>query len=344
MSLSLKFLKVTKMMHKSFENIFRGGAEHRRMMLPEASAAILKVASQCADISNLAAKNISCKWSEPAMINANYTKNDLLTEYDKRMNQWIKEAAMEKNKSRPRIAFPRTTVAQKNGYRAAIREETKLMETIHRYTELTANNTIETRVENCWEIVMQTAVLISTLIELADEKALSSSNQCLSATVTNYKKQVTVDLASKEQKSEILHRLQATNKIAYSIVLGLSNGHLYVISYADDTKNYCGFIFVDTPVHIAATSCKDARITYIETLQGHRKSPLARRLVHWIQTTARDSGYKSLYSTTIVPDTAFWVQCGFKVQDAVDSEKTFEVVKKLVIYDMNPMRIENLVN
>ena len=340
MKSSLRFLKVARMMHKSFENIFKGGAEHRRMMHSEASAAILKVASQCADISNLVAKHIDCQWPDPDMINAQYVKDDLLMEYDKMMNQWIKEVAMEKNKCRPKYFFPRTTLAQKNGYRAAIQEEAKLMESIHRHTELPVNSTIEVRVENCWGIVIQTAALTSILVGLADERTSSGAHQCLPAAVINYKKQVTVDLASKEQKSEILNRLQTTNKFASSIIMGLSNGHLYVISYIDDIKNYGSFIFVDSPVHMAATEYKDARITYIETLPNHRKSSLAKRLVHWIQTTAGDHGYTSLYSTSILPNTTFWIECGFKVQEPVDSEKTIEVV----IYDMNPMRIENLVN
>ena len=340
MLFSLRFLKVARMMHKSFENIFKGGAEHRRMMHSEASAAILKVASQCADISNLVAKHINCQWSDPTMINAQYVKDDLLTEYDKMMNQWVKEVAMEKNKCRPKFFFPRTTLAQKNGYREAIREEANLMESIHRYTALPLNSTIETRVESCWEIVIQTAALTYMLMRLADEKASFTPHQCLSAAVVNYRKQVTVNLASKEQKSEILNRLQAINKLASSIVMGLSNGHLYVISYTDDTKNYGGFVFVDSPVHMTATASKDARITYIETLPGHRKSSLAKRLVYWIQTTARENGYTSLYSTSILHVTAFWVECGFKIQESVDSGKMIEVAT----YDMNPMRIENLVN
>ena len=335
--MAFKFLKMSSKLHNSFQNIFAGGAEYRNMMHSEASAALLKVAFQCMDVSYFVAKHINCHWSESNMIIAKNLKENLMTEFDGMMNQWKKEVSVEKKKS---TQFIRITLAQNLGFRAAIKEEGELMGLISGYTQLPVNVRIEVREEFCKNIAMQASTLMSALTEMVYGKPVlkspSSIQLCLLSTPSNCNRQMTVGLASKEQKSEILNKLQTMKQFTSSAVMGLSNENLYAISYTEDTKKYCGFIFVNMPVHTMANLNRDARITYVEILPDHRKSLLAKGLLSWIQTSARDNGYVSLYSESLVPSESFWIKCGFKVQK--------ERGCKLAIYDMNPMNIENLVN
>ena len=327
---NLKFMRVANSVHKSFSNLFTGGAEHRKMMHPEACAAIVKVVCLCTDVSKFVAQHISCQWSSGIRYNASNLKDNMMTEYSQLLNQWRKHVAEEKMAFK--TIFPRTTLAQTKGFRAAIREETHLMELIKMYTKIQMNSPMQVRESHCKTIAVQAAALASVLTGLVKESELPGIQQCLTRlTVVNCTRKAVVNLASKEQKYAILTRLQSTNN--YAKVMALSNLNLYVISY--DTQHHCGFIFIDSPVHVChplTGNTRSAEIYYIETLPSHRKSSLAKRLLQWVKATAKKNGYQSLCTSSIKPSGTFWAKCGYRVEYTTAT------------LNLNPMSVENLVN
>lgn len=329
---NLKFMQVAGSAHKSFKNLFTGGAEHRKMMLPEANAALLSLVCKCIEVSKFVAKHISCQWSQGILLNAENLKENMATEYSSFLTQWKKQVEMERGDKL--TLFPRTTIAQKNGFKDALKEEKTLMEMILNYTKIQMNSPT-VREEHCKTIAVQAATLSAVLSGLVDEKLLPSIQRCLTVAIVNCMRKTTVSIATKEQKSSILNRLQ-NKKIASNVVMELGNFSLYVISYEmiESVIDYVGFIFVDAPVHQPNRSRK-ARIAYVETLPCHRRSLLAKRMIQWVGHTAKENGYQSLYTTSMLPNGIFWVKCGFSLEEGKP---------RMAVLNLDPMNIENLIN
>ena len=315
--MTVKFVVVALSADRSFKNLFTGGAEHRKMMRHEASAAISKIVCLCADISKFLARHISSPWSIDAILSASNLKEDTLVEYSCLLNQWKKQRALEKGTGL--VLFPRTTLAETDGFRAAIKGGEQLMELIHVYTK-----SFKTEQKIFETIAEQAAVWAAALTDMMD--VLSKSDQ------TKVKRNAIqqVSLASKEQISAILNQLQSTKRLASNVLMELGNCTLYVISC---DKNALGFIFLDAPVHIPLTeySKGSVKIAYIETLTSH-KTAIAARLLRWVKTSAKDNGYKSLYVKSFLPNGNFWTKCGFSLGQTE------------ALCSLDPICIDNLVN
>ena len=334
--MSIRFFKTAANVHIAFDNLFTGGSEHRNMMHSEASAAILKLACRCTDLSNFLAAHLCCPWSDFIVKNATRLKDDLLTAYDGAWNRWKKEEALKKKGYATRFDFPRMILANTTNYRIVMEEESNLMESVDQFKRLVPRATTETVNENGKKIALQTARFISLLIGMVDKAASDVTIQLLSDPVVCFIKQVTVRKANNKQKFEIINRLQA-NKISYlSVGIRLCNQTLYVISHIHHPDDYYGFAFVDSSVHMTADAKKDANIIYIEINQIHRNMSLGRELIQWIKTTARENGYTSLFTTSHTGSShaQFWVKCGFKIDGK----------EKIAVWNTNPMCIENIVN
>lgn len=327
---NLKFMQIAGSAHRSFNNLFIGGAEHRKMMLPEANAALLNLVCKCIEISKFVAEHISCKWSPGIILSAENLKDNVSTEYSSLLNQWKKQVERERG---TKTLFPRTTLAQKTSFKAVLEEEKTLMEMIRTYTKIQMNSPMAVREELCKAIAAQTATLSAVLSGLVDEKLLPSIQKCLTLAIVNCMRRTVVSVATKEQKSGILNRLQH-KKLAFNVMMELGNCNLYVISYDTD---FVGFIFIDSPVHTMhkASESRKAKIAYIETLPGHRRCLLAKRMIQWAGYIAKENGYQSLYATSMLPNGIFWVKCGFSLENAKP---------KMAVLNLNPMNIENLVN
>ena len=325
-----RFMHVAGSTHSSFCNLFYGGAEYRKMMESEKRAALVKLVCLCADISKFVAKHIACQWSGGLMLNAAKLKENMISEYSDLMNRWRKQVAMEREASKP--IFPRTTLSQTNGFKAAIREEEQLMQLIRMYSSL-QKSSMEVMESHCRTIAIQAATLASVLTGMVKESALPSIHQCLTVAISNSTRNFVVALANKSQVSVVLNRLQSTKSLASSVVMELSNQTLYVFSYVGDADHYCGLIFLDTPVHTQAASTRRAKIAYIETLPYHRKCSVAKRLIQWIKTTAKENGYQSLYAESVMLCSVFWIKSGFHI-NAPDTAAC----------NLDPMSVENLVS
>lgn len=324
---SPKFIQIAHSASKSFNYLFTGGSEHRKMMQQEAGAAIVKIMCLCTDISKFVAKHTSCQWSDGIIRISSNLKDDMLVEYTDLLNQWKKNVIVER---RLRSPFPRTTIAQTEGYKAAIREEKRLMELVDMYVKLQGNSAVQ--ISHCMTIVEQAAVLGEVLTGMV------KASLKISILPNIQVQEATVGLASKEQTSSILNHLQSARKLTSNVIMELGNCSLYVISY--DPSSYIGFAFIDAPVHIALdrnslnsiNSINSAKIAYIETLPNHRKTSIATRLLQWIKASAKDSGYKSLYVKSFLPNGNFWMKFGFTLGDS------------RAICTLDPMCLENLIN
>ena len=339
-SSDLKFMRDVSSAHRAFKNIFTGGAEHRMMMLPEANAALLDLVCLWAAVSKSVAQHASCQWSPGTILNAENLKDDMSAVCSESLKQWKKQVGLERGTN---SLFPRTSLAQKGKYRAAIQEEKTLMEMILEYSDYHSKlqrgpmTDFKLKAQALWSeayckgIAFQAAGVAAFLSGLVDERLPKSIKKRLTVAIFNCRRGATVSVATMEQKKSILNRLQYTHKFASNVVMELGNCNVYVISY--DTGNYCGFIFVDSPVHDSAkTHSRKAKIAYIETLPGHRRSALAKRMIQWVYHTAKENGYQSLYATSMLPSELFWVKCGFSVE------------RQMAVYNIDSMCIENLLS
>jgi hypothetical protein len=329
-------------MHTAFKNLLTGGSEHRKMMLPEADATLLRLVCKCIDFLKFAAKHANCQWSTDIILHAENLKENTLVEYSSLQNRWKKQMGIEKEtkfslpqitqdgEKETKICFPRITLAQKSGYKAAIKEEYTLMQSILTYIKIQTNSQVKE--EQCRTIVTQAATLSAVLSGLVGEDLLSSIHKSLATSCT---KNLMINLATADQKSSILNTIRCTRNLAFNVVMALSNFDLYVISYSPDS--YASFIFMESPVHKPIESTRKAKIAYIETLSCHRKTYMAKKLIQWVEKTAKENGYQSLYATTVKPNKIFWEKCGFKLE--LDSN----IVLNLVL-NLDPMSIENIVN
>ena len=332
--MSTKLFNAAAKFHSSFENLFTGGSEYRKMMHSEASAAILKLAFQCTDLSKIVANHIKYPWSDIISKNAASLRDDMLTEYIGTLNQWKKEMAMERNKYTRYVHFPRMTPAILPYFKKLIGDELSLMESFKQYQRLDTRASTEIARECCIIIAMQAARLVSTLVGMVDRVGSDAVIKLLSDPIVSYMKQVTVCKANNKQKFEIINQLQARNVPDSSAVTRLSSETLYVISHIKNQDDYRGFAFVDSSVHTTANEKKNASITYIEIMPSYRNMSLGKELIQWIKTTARDNGFSSLCTESLNPHVSFWTKCGFKIHEK----------DNIATWDTNPMLIENIVN
>lgn len=313
--MTLKFLQIANSADQSFRNLFTGGTEHRKMMQPEVGAAIVRIAFLCSDISKFVAKHTSCDWSDDVMLSSSKLKDDMVVEYSDLLNQWKKSVVLEKEARKP--LFPRTTLAQTIGYKAVIREQKQLMELIGIYFKIQGSVVAS----HCKTIAQQAGVLVDALKEMA--KVILQSSIC-----PTLSQRETVTLASKGQTSAILNRLQS--HLTSNIIMELGNCSLYVMSR---DSSYLGFVFLDTPVHTPKLNdSKSVKIAYIETLNGHRRTAIATKLLNWVKATAKDNGYKSLYVKSFLPNGKFWMKFGFTLG------------KAQATCCLDPMCLDNLIN
>ena len=335
-------------MCESFENLFINGTQHRIMLFSEANASILRVACRCIDLSSYVAKHMQCDWSIPTMTHAKQLKENLLAEYDRLTQQWKMEVKMEKQSREHHLttmlSFPRITLTQKSGYATAVKEVKRLNDLIHKYAQLPSASAKDARQECCRAIAEQSGRLTAVLAGLVDEQpflCIPAVQQDKPKPAPDCDKKITINQAKREQKSDVLNRLQMGKRFTSNVIMELSNENLYVISCrdTDDHESYQGFVFVDSPVHKPARTAgsRTARITYIEILHGHRRSSLAKTLIQWIKINARENGFQSLYATSVLPNENFWEKCGFKMHTSMTGTT-------VAICDVNPMSIENLIN
>ncbi len=222
------------------------------------------------------------------------------------------------------------------------------MDYIHKYILFRSSSVmheVRGREEWCLTIAEQTARLISTLTGLVDETSSPRIKQFLTWIDSNKKRKTTINQADKNQRSEILNKLQISKTFTSNVIMELSNLNLYVISYTDDPKNFNGFIFIDLPVHMPADEEKTANINYIEIIPAYRNSTLAKKLIKWTKDTALENGYISLYTESLLPNETFWMKCGFRprkmLAHQLDLDKPYTGI---AICDVNPMSINNIIN
>jgi N-acetylglutamate synthase-like GNAT family acetyltransferase len=352
MTYSMQFVSIARKMYESFENLFTKGTQNRIMLCSEVDASILRVACRCIDISSFVSKHAHSKWSVPVMLNCKKLKENVLNEYEALVHKWKGEMILERKQrnviSAMTYLFPRITLTQKIGYQAAISEARKLMEHIKKYVKLPSDTKQQVREEYCLIIAEQTGRLTATLTGLVDETSAPIIQKYLSQAITSSKPTTVVRLANREQRSDILNQLQASRKFTSSVMMQLSNMHIYVIYHEleDDTHDitcYHGFVFVDLAVHMSAsvdpTIQRIAKIAYIEIKPAHRNAGLAKRLLQWIKLTARENGYQYLYSSTLSPNETFWTKCGFRLQKTIGPK-----FDSIAICSVNPMSVDNLIN
>jgi hypothetical protein len=324
-------------MDKAFKDIFEGGAEHRRMMHSEASAAILQVASRCAETLMMLGKYSSYPWSIPILKNAASIKRVLLDEYSLALSSWRRERSIEKLVSMKNAIYHRITLAETPGFQNAIDEEATMMEHIDKYAEISRVPKQYTRAGgvalHCEALVLQVARFMCTLVGIIDKKAAKKVRAHVEEPVFNSRR-VFLGIATDRQKFEILHKLQEEKGLGSDEVLRLSHKTIFVMSHGAETEEYHGFIIVDTPFYMPAADKKTVEITHVEIASSYMETSLGREVTQWIKSTARGNGFKLLCSKTLKPSRDFWIECDFDVRER----------SGIAIFDLDPMIIENIIN
>lgn len=312
MAYSQRLLKLSNLAHALFEENMTGRNTHRSMFIPEMNSVILIVACRFLDVAKFFAYHSGAAWSKTARFNAMQIINEVLIKYDRHIAQWKEE----KLKERHGYTFPRcniATTAQKKEFKAILDNEMQLIQYIKAYTQLSKCSTDKAQTQQSGSIMMETVSLVSSLIALVDQEYAIFVQKYISMAITNSKSNALVDIANNKQRSEIVDMLKATTHFTDSVIMAMSTENFYVISFVDDPeKTICGFAITNQAVHKEAGENKEVVITYIETIQGHRRSLVATRLLMALKTTAKSNGYHCMYAVSVYPNLMFWKKCGFE--------------------------------
>ena len=334
-SYTQRLLKLTNLADALFTENMTGRNTLRVMHIPELNAAILIVACRFLDIAKLFAYHSGAVWSRSARFNAMHIISEVLINYDRQVARWKEE----KLKVRHGYAFPTTNiteVARREKLREIIESERQLVEDIKAYTGISKFIAEKIRKQRSASIMLDTVSLASSIIALTDQAYADSMRRYICMAVTNSEVDVTINLASSQQKSKIImETLKESMNFTDSVIMAMSNEHFYVISYVDKPEVVCGFAITNQEVHRPAGECKDVVITYIETMQGHRRALIASRLLECIKASARDNGYHCMYAVSVYPNLLFWRKCGFEArQNGNKSQLAFCCLNKMSFYNI----------
>ena len=308
MAHTLKLYKLSKLSSNLFDENFTGRNAHRDMLTPEMNAAILITASRFIDVVKMFAFYSGAQWANTIKHNADQINKEVMDGYDNFLDQWN---AQKQKISKGKIIDRYKLVCQ-IGYKDIMDIKTQLMNVIHGYTHLPKDCPFRVRVSYMEVAILQLADLIASLIGLVDKNMAFSVKQHLSIAVVNSNRRVTIGPASKEQRKKILNRLQESKRFNSGTIMSMSIENIYALSFEGDTRNVCAYAITKLPVHVKAAEAKDIMVTYIETIPGLRWSGLARELLEYLQTTAKDNGYLRMYTVNFQPSNVFWAKCGFE--------------------------------
>ncbi len=337
MSNVARLRKLSNLAHTMFEENFTGRNAVRKMLIPEMNSAVLIAACKFADVAKVLAHYSDAAWSKTSKFNTCKVTNEIMQMYDTMAERWREE----KLKERHGRVFPRLCIINKSGYKAILDEEVQLMRSILDYTKLAEGGgpLFSARAATmAADIVVHIAALVARLIAWVDKEYAATVQPVLSMAIINSARETVVALASNKQKSEILKMLKNGKKFASSAVTAMEAESVYVIHYdGAAVDNFCGFVITNQAVHMPAGGNKDVVITYVETMQGHRRSMIAKRLLTAIRIIAQHHGYHSLYALTMYPNLMFWKKCGFEPR--LNGKRN-----QLAFCCLNKMSLHNILN
>lgn len=298
--------KAVTLAHLLFQDHFTGRNAGRGQLPNELKFSVLIVASRFLEVAEQLAKNSCALWSEAAVSTISNLNGEIMAKYAESWELW----RQEKKKAYACCEIPRSKLSDRIGYRVILDEEMQLTRSIRNYTNLQKGYSMKDRGIHMGNLVLQIATLAAGIVGVVDADLGDSVQQRLTHAVVDYPGQTAVQLANNEQKSEVMKWLNSSKRFESAVILKMSMQNLYVITHGCEMQ-VCGYVFVNLPVHLPSLKQKDALITFIEVLPGFRLYSLASKLLEGIKLTAKNNGYRSMYTESLAPDPVFWVKCGF---------------------------------
>lgn len=299
--------KAMSLAHAVFEDHCIGKNAIREQLPNEMKFSIFVVASRFLEAAELFAYNSCTQWSDVATSIVTELNGTIMVKYAEAWELWKEEKKTEYRKG---SVFPRSKLADKIGYKAILDEEMQLIRLVKDFFDTPKNRSVKDRGMRMGNLVLQIATLAAGIVGIVDYDLGNSVQQRLTHAVVDYPKQTAVYLANAEQRLLVIKRLKERRSFEYDAILKMSNQNIYVITCGAEMQ-VCGYVFVNLPIHLPPQKNKDATITFIETLPGHRRYSLASKLLEGIKLTARNNGYRSICAESLAPDPLFWVKCGF---------------------------------
>jgi hypothetical protein len=299
--------KAVTLAHAVFEDHCTGKNANREQLPNEMKFSILIVASRFLEAAELFARNSCTQWTEVATSTVTELNGAIMVKYADAWELWKEEKKTEFHNG---SVFPRSKLADRIGYKAMLDEEMQLIKLVKDFIHTPKNRSARDKGVRMGNLVLQIATLAAGIVGVVDCELGNSVQQRLTHAVVDYPRQTAVYLANTEQRSLVIKRLKERRNFEYDAILKMSNQNIYVITCGAEMQ-VCGYVFVNLPIHLPPQKNKDAIITFIETLPGHRRYSLASKLLEGIKLTARNNGYRSICAESLAPDPLFWIKCGF---------------------------------
>lgn len=299
--------KAMTLAHAVFEDNCTGRNAVREQLPNEMRFSLLVVASRFLEVAELFAHNSCTQWSEVATSTVTQLNGAVMVKYAEAWELWRDEKNKEFHKG---DVFPRSRLSDKIGYKAILDEEMQLVRLVKDFTYTPKNSVLRDRGVRMGNLVLQIATLAAGIIGIVDSDLGVSVQKRLTHAVVDYPRETAVYLANAEQKSFVIKRLMERGSFEYDSIMKMSNQHIYVITCGSEMQ-VCAYVCVNLALHLPPLKNKDATITFIETLPGHRRYSLASKLLDGIKITAKNNGYRSICAESLKPDPLFWAKNGF---------------------------------
>lgn len=334
MAYAQRLLKLTNLAHSTFEENMTGKNTTRSMYIPEMNASTLITACRFLEVAKLFAYHSGAVWSKCARFNTMHVISEVMINFDRQSAHWKEE----KLKAKHGYTFPRSSIAavtRRSELKEIVDTEKQLVGDIRAYALMSRFSTEAFKKRRSGSIMLDTVSLASRIIALMDQGYADTAKNYISMSITNSEVDVAVNLASNQQKTRIMETLKGSMNFTDSVIMAMSTEHFYVISYANNPEAVCGFAITNRAVHMEAGDDKDVVITYIETLQGHRRSLVATRLLMAIKATAKENGYHCMYAVSVYPNLMFWKKCGFEPrQNGKKNQLAFCCLNQMSFYNI----------
>lgn len=302
-----KFKQAVSLAHAVFQDNCTGKNVTRELLPNEIKYCLLIVASRFLEAAELLALNSCTQWSKVVTSIIAEVNGEIMANFTDAWELWREEKRIEYLKG---SVFPRSKLADKIGYKAILDEEMQLISHVKAFINSPKKRSTGERGVQSGNLVLQIATLAAGILCIVDCDLGDSVQQRLTHAVVEFPKKTAVYLASIEQRSLVINRLKQRRCFEYGAIMKMCGQNIYVITCGAEMQ-VCGYVLVNLPIHLPSSKHKDAVITFIETLPGHRRYSLATQLLEGIKLTARNNGYRSISVESLAPDPLFWIKCGF---------------------------------